>query len=459
MTLEAVLQDRRDASIEAIMSHVQTSSVRLVRFLYCDTSSIIRGKASHVGGLKHRMDSGIGLVKGMMSMNLLDQMQTNSGFGATGEVRLIPDTDTFSILPYSSQAAMMICDIVELDKTPWVLCPRTILKRQIQKAREMGVLIEAAFEPEFTLGKPDDKFRFEPIDSSLCFSTEGMNQAAEFINRFCHALESQGLQVEQYYPELGHGQHELSIRHAPALAAADRHIIYRETLRGVAHDCGLLASLAPKPFANQAGNGCHLHVSAWDAASNNNLFVGEHGLSEFGLQFVAGILKHLPALVALTCSSVNSYRRLKPKSWSSAHTCWGYENREAAVRVPTTYWHDHEATTNIELKCVDSSSNPYIALAGVIAAGMDGVKRKLTPPHPVDTDPSTLSVEEAEKHGVKRLPATLKEALRRLLHDGLMMEVLGEAYARTFITVKTSEALAFAKNGVEFELTNHRTKF
>ncbi len=445
-------------SIETILSHVNSSSVRLVRFLYCDTSGIIRGKAAHVDSLQRRLESGIGLVKGMMAMNLLDQMQTNTGFGAVGEVRLIADLDTFTLLPYAAQSALILCDLVELDRRPFALCPRTVLKRQIQKASEMGVRIEAAFEPEFTLGTIDQG-NFQPIDESLCFSTDGMNRAADFINRFTNALERQGIEVEQYYPELGHGQHELSITRAEALAAADRHILYRESLRATAAECGLVASLAPKPLANQPGNGCHLHLSAWDKNSSANLFRGQDGLSEFALQFIAGLIKHLPALVGLTCPSVNSYRRLKPRTWASAFTAWGYENREAAVRVPSVFWGQEDASTNIEIKCVDSSSNPYLALAGAIACGLDGVKRKLCPPQPLDTDPCSLSAEEMASNQVRRLPTNLKESLKRLIHDALLMEVLGDELARTFIMVKTSEALAFAKASVESELRQHRTKF
>lgn len=445
-------------SIDTILSQVKSSSVRLVRFLYCDTSGIIRGKAAHVDRLEERLQSGIGLVKGMMAMNLLDQMQSDTGLGAVGEVRLVPALDTFTLLPYSAQSAVLICDLVELDRQPWALCPRTVLKRQIKKAADMGVRIEAAFEPEFTLGYLENG-NFKPIDESLCFSTDGMNRAAEFINRFVNALERQGIEVEQYYPELGHGQHELSIAHAEALAACDRHILFRESLRGVSFESGLVASLAPKPLTNQAGNGCHLHLSAWDIEGGSNLFAGKDGLSEFGQQFVAGLLKHLSALVAITCPSVNSYRRLKPRSWSSAFTCWGYENREAAIRVPSVYWGQEEASCNIEIKCVDASSNPYLALAAVIAAGLDGVRRKLVPPDPVDGDPGSLSQEEMTRNQVRRLPTTLKEALKRLIHDALLMEVLGDRLARTFIMVKTSESLAFGKGTVENELRQHRTKF
>lgn len=447
-------------SIDGILSQVNTSSVRFIRYLYCDTSSIIRGKTTHVDKLRDRLSSGIGLVKGMMSMNLLDQMQTDTGFGATGEIRLVPDAQTFVTLPYGYHSAAMICDMVELDRSPWALCPRSVLKRQISEAAEMGIVIHAAFEPEFSLGTIVDD-EFVPIDQSLCFSTEGMNKAAPFIDNFAQALERQGLHIEQYYPELGHGQHELSISCSPALAAADHHVLYRETLRGIANESGLVASLAPKPFANQAGNGCHLHLSAWDAESKANLFYSEseHGLSAAGRQFIAGILKHLPALLALTCSSVNSYRRLKPKSWSSAYTCWGFENREAAVRVPTTYWGHEEGSTNLEIKCVDSSSNPYFALAGAIACGLDGIKHKLEPAEPIDTDPSLFTAAEQKRLGIKRLPTTLQESLRRLSHDALLMDVLGQQLAQTFITVKTSEVEAFAGKPVDYELSSHRTKF
>src|SRR5262249_44558764 len=161
-------------------------------------------------------------------------------------------------------------------------------------------------------------------------------------------------------------------------------------------------------------------ISAWDAGSGLNLFAGGEGLSEFGRQFAAGLLAHLPALVAVTCASVNSYRRLQPHSWSSAFNCWGFENREAAVRVPSTYWGQETASTNLEIKCVDATCNPYLALACVIAAGLDGVKRKLQPPEPVSCDPGTLSDAERQKLKINRLPTTLKDALEELKQDAVL---------------------------------------
>lgn len=444
---------------DEIVDLALTSSTRLIRFLYCDTSGIIRGKTSHIDKFKERLKTGIGLVKGQMAMNLLDQLQTDTGFGAVGEVRLVPDISTFVLLPYAPQSAAVICDMYELDHRPWSLCPRNILKRQIQRAKKLGIHFQAAFEPEFMIGTQEDG-EFIPIDTGLCFSTESMNKATPFVMNFIYALERQGIEIEQYYAELGHGQHELSIAYAPVLKAADRHVWYRETLRGVAQEQGLKATLAPKPFADQPGNGCHLHLSAWEDASGANAFSASGGqLSGLGRQFVAGLLKHLPALIAITCPSVNSYRRLKPRAWSSAYVCWGYENREAAVRVPSGYWGREAESTNLEIKCVDSSCNPYLALAAVLACGLDGIENKLEPPEPVDSDPSALSEKRAEAHGVRRFPLTLKDALLELENDDLLKETLGETMTRTFLAVKYSECAAFAAGGAQLELAQHRYKF
>jgi glutamine synthetase len=260
------------------------------------------------------------------------------------------------------------------------------------------------------------------------------------------ALEAQGLSVEQYYPELGHGQHEISIRHAEVLRAADNHIKLRETIRGVALDYGLFASLAPKPFPNQAGNGAHIHFSLWDEAGRNVFYDpgAADGLSAQGRQFMAGVLAHLPALVALTCPSFNSYQRLQPQSWSSAYSIWGHDNREAAVRVASPFWSDVAGSTNLELKAADSSCNPYIALGGLLAAGLDGIERALDPGDPTEADPASLSEAEREARGIERLPGSLDQALDNLEADSVLMSALGDLPGRSYLAVRRSEARAYA---------------
>lgn len=449
MTPETIVQQARDAG------------VRLVRFLYCDNGATIRGKTTALSGLSGRLADGIGLTVAMMAMNSLDQLQDVEGMGPVGEIRLVPDPASFAVLPYVPGSAALMCDMLTGDRSPWGACPRSFLKRMRARAAAHGWQLQAAFEAEFSLATRDEAGSYAPFDDTLCFSSIAMTQAAPFATALTAALEAQGLTVEQYYPELGHGQHEISIRHAEALAAADNHIRLRETIRGVALEYGLYASLAPKPFADQAGNGAHVHFSLWDAAGRNVFYdrAAPDGLSRIGRQFVAGVLAHLPALVALTCPSVNSYRRLQPQSWSSAYTAWGHDNREASVRVASPFWSDVEGSTNLELKAADSSCNPYIALGGLLAAGLDGVERELEPSEPTEADPASLSEAERAARGIARLPGSLDEALDNLERDALLMGALGDLLGRSYLAVRRSEARAYTALDDAAQFKGHFYKY
>jgi glutamine synthetase len=456
----AIRHRRRPGS--DLTEQARRAGVRLVRFLYTDNGGITRGKATHVDGLAHRLTDGIGLTVAMQAMNMLDQLQSVEGLGPVGEIRLIPDPQTFTVLPYAPHAAAMTSDMRTLEGAPWEACPRAFLKRQIAACGAAGFSVRAAFECEFTLAVKQADGGFAPLDESLCFSTVGMTAAAPVIDDIVAALEAQRIQVEQYYPELGHGQQELSIAHAPALEAADRQVFYRETVRAVAHRHGLWASLAPKPFVDQAGNGAHIHFSLWDAAGRRSRMHdprGRYGVSTLGYHFIAGVLEHLPALLALTCPSVNSYRRLQPHFWSSAYRAWGPDNREAAVRVPSAFPSDRAGSTNAELKASDSSSNPYLALGGLLAAGLDGVTRALEPGEPVLVDPGTLSESERRQRGIQRYPTTLRAALDQLELDAVLMPALGPTLARAYLAVKRSEAEVFGRENVAFETKHHFWKF
>ncbi len=445
-----------------VIERARRAGVRLVRFLYTDNGGVTRGKATHVESLASRLTDGIGLTVAMQAMNMLDQLQPVEGLGPVGEIRLIPDPRTFTILPYAPHTAAMTTDMCTLDGAPWEACPRAFLKRQIAACAAVGFSVRASFECEFTLAVKNADGTFAPLDESLCFSTIGMTTAAPVMDAIVAALEAQGIQVEQYYPELGHGQHELSIRHAPALDAADRQVFYRETVRGVAYRHGIYASLAPKPFVDQAGNGGHIHWSLWDRAGKRSVMHdprGRYGVSALGYHFIAGVLEHLPALLALTCPSVNSYRRLQPHFWSSAFTAWGPDNREAAVRVPSTFPSDRAGSTNAELKASDASSNPYLALGGLLAAGLDGVARALKVGEPVLVDPGTLSESERMERGIRRYPTTLGAALDNLEQDRVLTTALGPTLARAFLAVKRSEWSAFSREDAAFETKHHFWKF
>jgi glutamine synthetase len=466
------------AAAARVVQRAEAEGLDLIRFLYVDHGGVVRGKATSRSRLAERLTTGIGLTLAMQAMTMLDELQPVDGMGPVGEIRLVPDLDSFVALPYAPGSGAMVADMVKLDGEPWEACPRSFLKDAVAALASEGYALVAAFEPEFTLGRrepapadgPDGLDRLVPVDQSLCFSTTGFAAAHDYAVELVRALEAQGMVVEQYYPELGHGQQELTIRHAPALRAADNHVRYRETARGVAWRQGLWASLAPKPLADQAGNGTHLHASLWEldqdggpgAPGARNLFHGagdRYGLSEVAYHFIGGLLAHLPGLVALTCGSVNSYRRLAPQSWSSAYTCWGMDNREAAVRLPSPMWGLDEASANLELKPSDSTANPYLALGGYIHAGLDGIRNQLDPGAATNVDPSSLSASTRRRRGIRRLPDSLGAALDALERDELLMDALGPLRRSAYLAVKRAEAEAFAKQDTAFECFHHWTKF
>ena len=427
--------------VDKIVAQARDADVQLVRFIYCDNSGVIRGKATHIDHLSRRMEQGIGLTVAMQSFTSSESIAPGAGFGPVGEIRLVPDPETYAILPYSPRNARMIADMFTLDRQPWQNCARDFLKRMNDRADRLGLRIKAAFESEFSLAIETDD-GYEPFDHSLCFSTIGMDSADEYIGDLVKALEQQHISVEQYYAELGAGQQELSVTYADALRAADNQITLRDTARGVAMKHGLIASFAPKPFANQAGNGCHIHFSAWDKDGQTNLFFDAEdrfNLSRIGYQFIAGVIHHLPGLVGLTAPSVNSYRRLQPHSWSSAYACFGPDNREAPVRIASGFWGDEMRTVNLELKPSDSSHNPYLALGGLIAAGLDGIEKELAAPEPVLTDPGDMQESERANRGIQRLPTSLKKAINALGRDEILMEAMGEVLGREYLLIKSAD--------------------
>ena len=447
---------------DQVLSACSNAGVRLVRFLYCDNGCTIRGKLVPVDRLSARMDSGQGLTVAMQAMNMLDQLQPVEGMGPVGEIRLVPDPNSFVILPYAPHSAAMMCDMLTLDRQPWGACPRSFLKRMVARAAEQGISVQASLENEFTLFREESPSQYVPLDTALCFSSIAMTLAADVIDDIVAALEQQAIPVDAYYPELGHGQHEMPIRHTDALRAADNQIWFRETVRNVAHRHGLLASLAPKPMPDQAGNGCHIHWSLWDLDGRRNLLYDAedaYSLSALGYSFVAGVLEHLPGLLALTAPSYNSYRRLQPHFWSSAYTAWGPDNREAAVRIASGAWGSEATTVNLELKASDPSNNPYLALGGLIAAGLDGVVRNLRPGEPALIDPGNWSDQERQERGIRRYPTTQQEALDALEQDAVLMDALGPELSAAYLAVKRSEYEAFSREDLDFEIKHHIYKF
>jgi glutamine synthetase len=437
------------------------AGLRLVRFLWCGNDGTVRAKASTLRGLEGRIRSGIGLTVAMQAMNSLDQLQPVDGMGPVGEVRLVPDPETFRVLPYAPRTGAMVVDHVQLDGEPAPVCQRSFLKRMEAKLAERSAKLEVAFENEFSLAVVVDG-QFVPIDSGLCFSTISATAAQDYVDELADALERQGIGLEQYYSELGHGQHEISTAHTPALRAAGEQLLVRETIRGVAPRHGMVASLAPKPWLDNAGNGGHIHFSLWEADGSRNRFhdgSAADALSAEARSFIAGVLVHLPGLCGLTAPSFNSYHRIVPQYWAGAYLCWGHDNREAPVRVPSVFRGMEEASTNVELKAADASSNPYLAVGGLIAAGLDGLERGLDAPDPVEVDPATIPEQEREERGLRRLPATQAEALDALAADPVLTGALGPVLTESYLAVRRSEWEAYSAGDEAFEQHGHFSKY
>jgi len=435
---------------ESILDLIDRSQVKFARILWCDNGNQIRAKAIHRNRLASYLKHGVGISAAQQAVPVMfDVPAPGSGLGPVGEIRLVPDLQTLTVLPYASGHAQFIGDMV-MDGKPWTYCPRHFLKRMVAEAAKENLIVMASFENEFYL-LPAAAHGIVPADRTVFASTLSMELQREAIDAIADALIAQGIEVEQYYPESGPGQQEISILYSHALTAADQQIMFRETVRSVARQHQLRASFVPKLFAEQAGSGCHLHISLWRDGENLLPDTDHPGdLSSVARCFMAGILSHLSSLMALTTPSVNSYRRIRPHCWSGAFRCWGYDNREAAIRVPT--FPEHPDPTQFELKTVDASANPYLALGATIAAGLDGLRQGLELAAPVQVDPGNIEESERRARGIDLLPQSLGESIEQLERDEVLLQALGGDLATAYLAVRRMEWEAMKEWDLEKEV-------
>lgn len=430
------------------LKDIINSETRFIRVLWCDNANIIRGKAVHVNSIKNK-DVSVGISRAQQGVPVMyDGVVDGSGLDPVGEITLKGDVSTLTPLPYAPGHSRVMGDMIKNGET-WGNCPRGFLKRMIKDALDNGLEIKSVFENEFYLLNGGN----EPVDSTPFASTYSMDQNQEVIGEIVESLIAQKIMVEQYYPEAGPGQQEITTAYADALRSADNQIAFRETVKAVSAKHGLEASFLPKIFPDKAGNGCHLHLSLWQDDRNilndENIGNDEYGLSIIAQEFIAGILHHLPALMAITTPIPNSYRRIKPQMWCGAFQCWGLNNREAAVRVIKD---DNGMITHFEFKTLDVSSNPYLALGAVIAAGMDGIRRKMKLQPPVQVDPAIYSHREMEEKGIIPLPENLGNALKNLEQDNVILNALRPELSKSYLAVKKAEWDAMKDLSLEEEL-------
>lgn len=444
-----------------IAKAIADNNIELVRAIYAGPDGITRGKAFRPAFLPEVLDGGIGLTQAQTSVTVFDHLPPDSRFQPVGEVRIRPDPETFSVLPWLPGHARMLSDLETLDGQPWELCPRSLLKQQVSRLCDRGLLLQAAFENEFTIYS-QTAGRWTPIDDLNCFSSAAMDLGSPYVLPMILALEAQGIVVEKYFPEAGHGQHEIPVRHRPGVQAADQQVVFRETVRGVATARGFRVSFMPKPDPQAAGNGCHIHFSLWNQQTQRNLFydgAAPYQVSDAARHFTAGILTHLPALLAFTAPTTNSYRRFVERCWGSCYTCWGPDNREATVRIASPFRGREEASLNLEYKPADPTCNPYLALAALICAGLDGLDRKLDPGPLLLTDPALLSADERAARGIAPYPSDLATSVAALEADAVLRAGLGATRIADYATMKRAEITAVAALGANAEQQAYQFRF
>ena len=430
-------------------SVLEEHDIKWVRFVWADLGNRIRGEAIHIDAIDSVASSGPAFTEGLMGLMLLwDQVAPDSGLSPVGQVWARPDWSTLRLPPYLPGHAEIMTDFVTRDGEPWACSPRVFLKRMIEKLAERGMNMVASFENEFHLVTRDEDGSIQPGDRSNYACIEGLNAHRELLDELAETLIAQDMFVQACHAESGPGQVEMVIRHRDALGAADQQLVFRETAREISKRHGKIATFLPVVFEKSAGTGCHVHFSI--NRDGENLIPDPnhpHHLSETGRRFLSGVLHHLPALMGIVAPTSNSYRRLQPGMWNGTVQCWGYDNKEAPLRVPTSL--EPPSPTNIELKTNDQTANPYLTLGAIIAAGLHGLDEDLPLPEPVDVDPDLLSGEELAKRELSVLPRDLTTSLNNLEADATLMKAMGPALSKAFLGVKRCESKA--QEGWTFE--------
>ena len=370
---------------------------------------------------------------------------------------LKPDLDTFRVLPYDDEGgkvARIICDIYNPDGSSFAGCTRQALKRQIARAKALGYEMMAGVEAEFFIFQLDAKGdpTTETHDSGGYFDLTPVDRAEEIRRLIIRDLVAMGFEVEAGHHEVAPGQHEIDFRYAEALETADNLATFRFLVRYAAYRHGFLATFMPKPIFGQNGSGMHTHQSLF--RKGGNAFHNPKGkweLSETALSYIAGLLDHARGFCAVTNPLVNSYKRLVPGYEAPTNIAWSMRNRSPLIRIP-----DKRGTgTRCELRMPDPSANPYLALAVQLAAGLDGVERKLTPTDPVDKNIFEMSHRERRKYRIDELPRDLHEALETLEKDPVVRGALGEHIYERFVEAKREEWQEYIGKVSEWELVRY----
>ncbi len=381
------------------------------------------------------------------------------------DMLLKPDYNTFLVFPDIIEdnsrggVARLICDVTYPDGKAFEGDPRTVLKNQIEKLQKTGFdNMYAGTEPEFFLFKRDADGRPTTVtqDSAGYFDLAPVDEGEEARRDMVNALVEMGFEIEAAHHEVAPGQHEIDFKYADALTTADNIATFKLVVKRIALLHNLHATFMPKPVKSINGSGMHMHLSLFK--NGENAFYEKKAdlqLSKTALQFTAGLLDHAASMTAVTNPLVNSYKRLTPGFEAPTNIAWSVSNRSAMVRIPAR----RGLSTRCELRIPDPACNPYLALTVMLAAGMDGIKRKLVPPPPIQRNIYEMSVRDRRKHKVKELPPTLREAVRVMHRDRVIKDALGKHVFEQFIDAKTHEFDDYRITVHDWELNHYLSEY
>ncbi|MGM9949485.1 MAG: type I glutamate--ammonia ligase [Lysinibacillus sp.] len=422
---------------EDIKRLVQEEKVKFIRLQFTDIQGTIKNVEIPVSQLDTALDN-----------QMMFDGSSIEGFVRIEEsdMYLHPDYDTFMIFPWTAEkgkVARFICDIVCPDGTPFTGDPRSNLKRLLKEMEELGFTkFNLGPEPEFFLFKLDQKGEptLEVNDQGGYFDLAPIDLGENCRRDIVLELEEMGFEIEASHHEVAPGQHEIDFKYADAVTACDNIQTFKLVVKTIARKHGLHATFMPKPLGGEAGSGMHFNVSLFKG--KENAFYDEStelGLSETAMQFMAGILEHVKGFTAITNPTINSYKRLVPGYEAPCYIAWSAQNRSPLIRIPSS----RGVGTRVEVRSVDPSANPYLAMAVILEAGLEGIRKKMTPPQGIDRNIYMMNEQERESSGIDNLPATLDEALELLAEDEVAKKALGDHIHEHFLEAKEIETEMF----------------
>ena len=437
---------------EQALELLRTHKIRYVLAQFVDIHGSAKAKAVPVEHLDMVLTDGAGLAGFAL---------WGFGMGPQGpDYMAVGDLATLKVIPWMPGYARLVCNGTVKGK-PWPYCSRVALQRQLDKLAAQGLTLYTGIEPEFMLLSRDATGRLGPHDPTdtldkPCYDYKGLSRTSHVLDEMVDGLRAVGVDVYQIDHEDANGQFEVNFTYADAMTSADNFVLVKMAASEVAHKHGMVATFMPKPFSNRTGSGAHFHISMGNA-NTPNLFMDKSdpnglALSEMGYHFVGGILAHARALTAICAPTVNSYKRLvvgrslSGATWAPAYIAYGDNNRTSCVRIPGG---------RLEMRLPDAGCNPYLVTAAIIAAGMDGVQRRLHPGAPNNQNLYELSPDEIARQGIGVLPQNLLEAIIALEQDEVVRDGLGGELAAEFIALKRMEWTEYARHVSDWETTRY----